>query len=430
MSCSHQRKGKNMQYKVMPLLYSGNEKFKNTIRFSVEFIDVIDFDSLSYAVKQVKKRYPYFSVKIKEQNEEFVLVSNPKPFIISKKNRPICLNSRESNEHLLAFAYDNNIISVDISHFICDGNGLIPLVKTLCYYYILRRYNDSGIDVSNIYTTKDNINDEEYLYPIPNSPLLEEHSETYQFESDNRFSFDTDFFKGDSAYAYHLQIKQADLMKFAKSNHGSPLSLISIMLYKAVIEIFPQTDKDIIFQIPHTYRETLKKPLSHDCLASVVFAKLSPKQKGEDMGFLNDTFREQISLGCNKASDIRTINGLIQLDAYMDTLPLSGKKKTMQEIISSTLLPHTFGVSYTGNISWGGMEKYIADVHPYAGEMRKDTTISAEIFTIGEYFSLCIMQKGKNPVFVKQLIKCFDNVGIECILRGEIAYQLPDYLIP
>ena len=85
MSCSHQRKGKNMQYKVMPLLYSGNEKFKNTIRFSVEFIDAIDFDSLSYAVKQVQKRYPYFSVKIKEQNEEFVLESNPQPFIISEK---------------------------------------------------------------------------------------------------------------------------------------------------------------------------------------------------------------------------------------------------------------------------------------------------------------------------------------------------------
>ncbi len=51
-------------YCVIPLIYAANEQFKNTIRFALEFYEEIDPEALQYAVKQVKKRYPYFSVKI------------------------------------------------------------------------------------------------------------------------------------------------------------------------------------------------------------------------------------------------------------------------------------------------------------------------------------------------------------------------------
>lgn len=377
---------------------------------------------------KVQERYPYFSVKVQQQNEEYILKKNFLPFVISEKNSAICLNSSESNDHLVAFAFDENIISVDISHCICDGNGLIPLVKTLAYYYILKRYGNDDIDTSTIYTLKNPVQEAEYKYPFPDSPLPAENLEPYKPNIDNPFTFEKNFFDDSGVYAYyHLQIKQSDLMKFAKSVGGSPVSLVSVMLYLSTTKLFPNNKNDIVFEIPHTYRKILSSQLSHDCLARVIFAKLSPKLVNKDMATLNKIIREQIAKSCDKSHDVQTVNGLIQLDAYLKTLPLAEKNKTMKNIVASTLAKHTFGVSYTGNVSWGGMEKYVVDVHPYAGEMTRDSEISTEIFTIGDYFSICIMQPGKNPVLVNQLIKCFENIGIKCSLRGGKNFHLPDY---
>lgn len=93
-----------MKYQVIPLLYAANEYFKNTIRFAVEFFDDIDLEALRFAVCQVQRRYPYFSVRIEKEGEEFVLAENDQPFVIAAGEKPVCLNSVASNDHLLAFA--------------------------------------------------------------------------------------------------------------------------------------------------------------------------------------------------------------------------------------------------------------------------------------------------------------------------------------
>lgn len=73
-------------YRVIPLIYAASEQFKNTIRFAVEFHEAIDPDALHYAVKQVQRRYPYYSVKIEIEGESFVLAENDLPFVV--KHRP------------------------------------------------------------------------------------------------------------------------------------------------------------------------------------------------------------------------------------------------------------------------------------------------------------------------------------------------------
>ncbi|HAG68647.1 MAG TPA: hypothetical protein DCL38_01580 [Lachnospiraceae bacterium] len=85
-------------------------------------------------------RYPYFSVRLRTKEESYVLEENEKPFVISEDGTPKCLNSKESNEHLLAFAFKGNRIFIDVSHFIADGNGIAPVTQTLLYYYIEKRY--------------------------------------------------------------------------------------------------------------------------------------------------------------------------------------------------------------------------------------------------------------------------------------------------
>ena len=98
-----------MKYQVIPLVYAANECFKNTIRFAVEFFDDIDLEALRFAVCQVQRRYPYFSVRIEKEGEEFVLAENDQPFVIAAGEKPVCLNSAASNDHLLAFAWKRRL---------------------------------------------------------------------------------------------------------------------------------------------------------------------------------------------------------------------------------------------------------------------------------------------------------------------------------
>lgn len=417
-------------YCVIPLIYAANEQFKNTIRFALEFYEEIDPEALHYAVKQVQKRYPYFSVKIEKEGESFILAENDLPFVITADEKPVCLNSAASNGHLLAFAWKERTIWVDISHFICDGNGLAPLVKTLAYYYVERRYGSDGIDPEGIRLVTDIIEEAEYAYPFPEAPIPNEDAIPARKKTYDPFIFEDALFDGEGSYAYHLQVRQKDLMAYAKGNDGSPVSFISVMLYKALMNLYPEADKDIVFEIPHEYRKVLGRPLSHDCLARVFFVKLATRDRSKSVEMLNTSVRGQIVLGSDESADIESINGMLQLNAYMQTLPLEGKKQAMRGLVAGSLAENTFGVSYTGNISWGGMEKYIQDLHLYAGENVRSKSLGVELFTLGDNFCICVMQPGKYPVFVQSLIQSFASCGIECRLMSEARFHLADYEIP
>ena len=419
-----------MHYQPIPLIYAANEGFKNTIRFAVEFHDTVDPEALRFAVARARKRYPYFAVNVQKKGEAFRLARNREPFVIADDGKPLCLNSAASNGHLMAFARKNRTIWVDVSHFICDGNGLIPLIKTLVYYYEARRYGADGIDTADIRLVTDKIEEGEYRYPFPASPLPEAQAEAPKPESNHPLLFDDGLFDDGGNYAYNLQIPQNEMMGFAKRVGASPTSLLCVMLFKALTELYPKTEKDIVFQIPHQYRGVLNCPLSHDCLARVFRVILAANDKDQSIYALGESARAQIRAGSAESGDIQSINGLLKLSAYMDTLPLEGKKQAMIGIVAKSLAKHSVGVSYPGDIGWGGMEQHIRNIHIYAGENRRHDALGVEMLTLGEVFSLSLMQPGKNPVFARTLIDTLARYGISGRLMSEERYHLADYQIP
>ena len=292
------------------------------------------------------------------------------------------------------------------------------------------RYGSSGIDTNSIRLVTDTIEEEEYSYPFPEAMIPNENPISIRQKTYAPFLFEDDLFDREGCYAYNLQVRQQELMKYAKINDGSPVSFVSVMLYETMMNLYPETEKDIVFRIPHEYRKVLGRPQSHDCLARVFFVKLAANDRSKSVEMLNTLVRGQIVLGSDESADIDAINGMLQLNAYMQTLPLEVKKQAMIGLVQGSLAENTFGVSYTGNISWGGLEKYIRDLHPYAGENNRNRSLSVEMFTLGDKFTICVMQPGKNPMFVQGLIQSFASQGIDCKLMSEERFHLADYEIP
>ena len=121
-----------------------------TIRTGITLTEPVKVQAFEHAVRKAAERYPYFSVKLVRYGSEYRMEQNDLPFVILPGGRAANLGTRESNYHLVAFAYDGKRLYADTSHFITDGNGIFPFLKTILYYYLTEMYPDETFDTKTI----------------------------------------------------------------------------------------------------------------------------------------------------------------------------------------------------------------------------------------------------------------------------------------
>ena len=75
----------------------------------------------------IQKRYPYFCVELKKDDNGLYFTKNDRDIILSDKD--IILNSEESNYHLILFQYnDDNYIIINMSYALADGIATYALI--------------------------------------------------------------------------------------------------------------------------------------------------------------------------------------------------------------------------------------------------------------------------------------------------------------
>ena len=104
-------------------LYSSNKENPNEIRLRIRMRDLIDPSALRYAVDTTMQRYPYFCVELQKKDGQYIFVDNTRPVVISNSLHGVDLNAEESNYHMVAFAYQDNWIILDIFHGLTDGTS-------------------------------------------------------------------------------------------------------------------------------------------------------------------------------------------------------------------------------------------------------------------------------------------------------------------
>ena len=126
-------KENDMTFKPNHLLYGANGGFFSTFRLAIRMKETVDYDLLSRSVEKVMERYPYFCVRPAREGETLVLRYNDQPLPVFPDDRTVTLGSEESRGHLISFGCKDNTIFIDCSHYIADGMGIDPLMKTLLY---------------------------------------------------------------------------------------------------------------------------------------------------------------------------------------------------------------------------------------------------------------------------------------------------------
>ena len=417
-----------MNFKPNPLLYGANKDFFSTFRLAIRMNSPVDYELLARSVEKAMVRYPYFCVYPEREGETLVLRYNKRPLPVFPDDRTVTLGSEDSRGHLISFGCKDRTIFIDASHYLADGMGVDPLLKSLLYIYVSERYGTEGLEVERIRMPDSPVCEGEFAYPFPDRMIEAEELDILPKAPEEAYSLDPDAFDKDGLYAYHLHIPQKAMMAKASSSDGSPVSFISVLLYRALHRLDQNIDKPVVAHVQHQYRSTLQTPMSHHSLVNYIPVVLSPRMSGWDVEKQNTVVRGQVILKGGRDADVVAIRHLIE--AFPVDASLADKKEAMARYAEESIHGKTFGISYVGKMDWCGLERYVNDLHAYIGEKHTENMLLIEIMTVGEDFSLTFMQSGRGEKYLNAFLQEIRALDIPVSLVGEEKYALCNTCLP
>jgi len=408
-------------------LYLSSKRNPNEIRIRIRMRDLIDPSALRYAVDSTMQRYPYFCVELQKKDGQYVFIDNTRPVVISNSLHGVDLNAEESNYHMIAFAYQDNWIILDIFHGLTDGTGAYEVIRTLLYYYCSKRYgiklNEEGIRLVG-----DEITAEEWEDPIEKAsnlptPARSDLPKALNIIENAELQNDT------LKTVYSIAIDESEFVRFSMDNDGSPGTITALLLSRAVAKLFPDVNDPIRIALCVNQRKALQKPKAHQSL--VGGAMLEYKEKMRDwplerqatayrgMVFAQTT-DEAVLAGANSLRGLTQM--LLSKDTDQERLGITAYiGKTTEQLMTAT-------VSYVGKANYKEAEKYIRDFRTWTGATGNYPCI--EIAAVNGRFTLDFIQPFSSPIIVNAFSKELEDNGITYDLQDVTALDVPNIQLP
>ncbi|MBR6549394.1 MAG: hypothetical protein IKT68_07625 [Clostridia bacterium] len=419
-----------MEYKPNPLLYGANEDFYSTFKLVVTMRDLVDHSALSQAIENAMRHYPYFCVTPVKTGEDIQLWVNEEPVPVFTDDRCVVLGTEESNGHLLAFGCDGHKIFIHASHYIADGMGISPLLMTVLYLYVSAVYGEQGLNCKRIHMPTHLVLPEEYTYPFPEKPVALSETRLQGKEVTKVYGLNAQAFDDKGLYAYHLHIPQRAMMAIANPSDGSPVSFLSVMLYRAICSLDQKMEESVVAHVQHQYRSAINAPMNRHSLVSYIPVEFFSRMKDRRVELQNTIVRGQVIIGSETEADLVSINRLLSVFPTDQCLDYTQKKRLMRQYIENSIEGKTFGISYVGKMDWCGLDQYVVDLHAYIGEKNTPNMLLIEVMTVGTDFSLTFMQSGCGTRYVNAFMKQLQQFDIPVQLVGEERYTLCDTKLP
>ena len=404
------------------LLYTSTEEYPNSMRYMIKLKENINLPSLTFAINMVQKRYPYFCVELKKDENGFYFIKNDRNIILENINKNILLNSEESNYHFISFQYsDDNYIIFNVSHALTDGNGTYALIRTLLYYYITNAYNIE-LSKENIRLVGDEITEEEL-----NDPLLKLKNLNRPTQSNNSTSclniIKENNLENQSKVVYHLSIDEKEFMEYAKSIKASPATLIVILLSKAIKKENANSTQPIRINLALDLRKILNTPLAHQSLASGISFEYDDKLTNLNIEDQIKALRTKVkeSLQEPKSLDFLSMSYFIQM-MFLNEKDMNKIKQISAMFNSKSKEAFCGNVSYVGKANFGDAEKYITDFKAYAST---HIPIMIMISAVNGKFYLDFMQNFEDERYFKAFKEELENIKIKYEFNDLNKLELP-----
>ena len=398
-----------------------------TVRLCVRLSGGINGEMLCEAVKNTQKRYPYLSLRMKKDASRFYYDDNPADIAVINTERQICLNSAETNYHVWAVCYWQDMIYLDIYHGLLDGTGMYMVLSTLLYEYCSRKYGVK--DHTGVRTLEDEICPEEWTDPADYLPQID-LSKIQGPARKPAFSLESDAgLKMTDVTLTDIEIDEADFIKYTSANDASPGTMISLLYARAIDSIYPVRDKAINSSYVINGRPMINAPLTHHNCVSTVFLEYSDKLKKMPFDRQCTVYRGKTFI----QSDAERVAGSMTYVANMNRRTikecdsLNKKCETFARSLAGGRLLFTFMVSYVGKWKYKAVEKYVREFWTHVPNANGLLT---EIAAVGGKIFLTVHQRFDDASIVRCLLDELTKNNIAYSVKKRMPTDVAHFMIP
>ena len=329
-----------------------------------------------------------------------------------RKGKPLCSTSHCTFSRLMMCRKAGRISAVMRSFSL----------PTATLYHI--KLNEEGIRLVG-----DEIPAEEWVDPVANRtdfPVPKQHEQMSDalnliamagLEQDRRHT------------VYSIAVSESEFMKFNLDNDGSPGTMVSLLLSRAIAKLYPDAKDVIRITLCVNQRKALHAPLAHQSLVGGAFLEYKDKMCDWPLDTQATAYRgmvfaqtqeENVLMG---VASIKGINGmLLSKESDQERMGVAGYINALAaRVITAT-------VSYVGKANYQDAEQYIRDFRLWTSSAADGLTV--EISAVNGRFTLDFLQTFSSPIFVNAFLKELEENGIIYDLQDVNELELPIIQLP
>ena len=353
----------------------------------------VDGALLREAVEELRARFPYFYVRAARIDGELRPVPNALPMTVRNTWEPISLNSEESNYHLAAWKYEGKQLASEIPHFLTDGAGALPYLKSAMYLYLSkatgRRFDPSGFRLPGEPIPESEIGDPFESLDIDGAkgPFYVKKPVPDFF----RLTDDTD----STQTAFYLKLSEEEVMRHCRQQDGSPNVFFAALFARAARRYDPASDKTFTIFVSIDHKAILGNHDNYRMFASQVL-----------LDFPKDREGDELSKACTIA------RGKLMLQTQPENSLWEMKlRKRMLPPPSLAVAQGTMCISYANSRSFGPLDAYMDHIY-FVTQLLRITDVLCEVTCINGHFFLTYMQPFRSEGFLNCFLEELRLAGI------------------
>ena len=409
-------------------LYVTSKESPHDIRIRIRMRDLIDPDILRRAVDTTMQRYPYFCVELQKKDGQYIFAENPRPVVITHSLHGVALNSEDSNYHMIAFCWQDNWIILDVFHGMTDGTGAYEVVRTLLYYYCSERYGvhltEEGIRLAG-----DEISAEEWIDPVADRTDLPLPRRNEQMSDALNLIASAGLEEDHLHTVYSIAISETEFMRFNLDNDGSPGTMVSLLLSRAIAKLYPEARDIIRITLCVNQRKALHTPLAHQTLVGGAFLEYKDKMRDWPLEKQATAYRGMVFAQTQEENVLMGVASIKGIDGMLLSKESDQERLGVAAYINALAARVvTATVSYVGKANYREAERYIRDFRLWTSSAADGLTV--EISAVNGRFTLDFLQTFSSPIFVNAFLKELEENGIVYDLQDVNELDLPNIRLP
>ena len=375
---------------------------------------------LNQALITTCRRYPYVNTKLLEKDGDFYIVQNAQSMIAKRTRELARLGHISCGYHLVDVTYYGCSVYISFHHALCDGRGVMPFVETLLYYYCTIKFGRKPIP-EGVRLAED---------PLLPGETVDPFMQRYDFDESKQFiSLSRDAYaipeniavEEVTNYRYEVKIPHGQYMKMCKENNATPVILLSLLMSRAIAEMYPDYDKPINANIATDMREALDVPNTFkNCVKSMILPysrELAEKKLPEQA----TEYRNLLAAQRDRDYCRKEANAMLGLFDKLDSLPSYEEKQKIMSFFEGMAL-NTYVISYLGQFHLGENAQYVDEMHLYnSGAIG----LGINMISCGGSFVLDFKQNFPSDKYVKAFCDQLSQLGIAFQAGDVIPFVTP-----